>query len=283
MICEYCNTKLSNKYALASHQSRAKYCLSIQRSLNIDNIESKLQVCSYCKINVSNLQRHEETCKMKDKYVIEKYERILDTVKQEHMETVKMFNFILDRKNDDIHELEKRIAGLESGLQSYKDMHDRSQACVERIAEQPKNTKIMNTTNINMTPLDLSNENVSKAFVNFTRNHLYDGQKGVAEFVADNLLTDENGDSMYTCVDSSRRMFKYVDKDGNVIKDMHARKLTNSISSEVIDKATKIYQSIPDKSPDNITRRHFTNGYDEIKDLQTNNSKFKTSLAERIV
>jgi hypothetical protein len=60
-------------------------------------------------------------------------------------------------------------------------------------------------------------------------NHVVNGQKGLAKFVKDNLLTDENGKLTYLCSDPSRHIFRYKDETGEIKKDVEAKKLTNYI------------------------------------------------------
>ena len=42
----------------------------------------------------------------------------------------------------------------------------------------------------------------------FTVNHVVDGQKGLAKFMVDTILTDEEGNLLYVCTDASRNIFK---------------------------------------------------------------------------
>ena len=63
--------------------------------------------------------------------------------------------------------------------------------------------------------------------INYNLEYFLDGQKGVARFVVDNILKDEDNNLKYLCTDASRSTFKYKDKLGNIQKDYEAKRLTN--------------------------------------------------------
>ena len=42
-----------------------------------------------------------------------------------------------------------------------------------------------------------------------TINHIVDGQKGIANFVKETMLIDDNGIPKYICTDPSRNIFKF--------------------------------------------------------------------------
>ena len=51
---------------------------------------------------------------------------------------------------------------------------------------------------------------------------MYNGMSDLAQFVKDHDITLEDGSIVYTCFDKARKIFKYKDKDGNIIKDPKA-------------------------------------------------------------
>jgi len=96
--------------------------------------------------------------------------------------------------------------------------------------EKPTNNITNNTINISSS-LDFNNINKVKNIINenYTINYAVNGQKGLAQFVVDKILTDENGKLIYICTDPSRQIFKYKDNFGEIKKDVEAKKLTNYI------------------------------------------------------
>ena len=79
------------------------------------------------------------------------------------------------------------------------------------------------------TPLDFNDKDKVREIINskFNMDYIIDGQKGIAKFAVDHVLTDENGDLKYICTDPSRQIFKYKDIHGDIQKDVEAAKLTN--------------------------------------------------------
>ena len=193
MDCQYCKKTFSSKSSLNNHQKTAKYCLKLQDS-NMEIVNFK---CEYC-----------------DKYF---------TIKQH------LSNHLLackEKKDKELQEKDILIAELRVELRTYKDDHE----FIKRMAEKPKTVTNNNTLNIT-TSIDFNDLDKVK---NVIENKLdikdvIDGQKGLARFVKNNLLTDDNGSLNYKCSDSSRCMFKYKDISGEIKKDLEAKKLTEYI------------------------------------------------------
>jgi len=108
---------------------------------------------------------------------------------------------------------------------------------LDRIANKAidKPTTTNNTTTNNIltiaSPIDFNDIDKAKYIIdnNLDINYVVDGQKGLARFVKDKILTDDNGKLTYLCSDSSRNVFKYKDNTGEIKKDVEAKKLTKYI------------------------------------------------------
>ena len=106
---------------------------------------------------------------------------------------------------------------------------------LDKIANKAIDRPIINTTN--NTTLNIASfmdfndiDKIKNAIENkLDINHIIDGQKGLAHFVKDNILTDDTGKLLYICTDPSRQIFKYKDSTGEIKKDVEAKKLTNYI------------------------------------------------------
>lgn len=269
MQCEYCDAKFMNKYSLVSHQKRAKYCLDIQRKMNKE-LDDKLVKCCYCSIVISDITRHKLTCKMKDKYLLEQANKQLEEYKLD----IEML------KNETIR-LREQVLVLSSNLQIYKDMHDRSQSCVEDIAKQPKITKTIKkikNTNITMSPLIFTDEVINNAMINFNISHVSEGQQGVARFVHQYLLTDKDGNLNYICADPSRAMFNYADEKFIVNRDFKAKKLTNMLSTGIISKTKSMVGPIIEKDSTSKEAIIALDNMCDIINMTHNNSKFVKEL-----
>ena len=75
---------------------------------------------------------------------------------------------------------------------------------------------------------------------NLTIEHIIDGQKGVANFIREYMLLDDNGIPKYICTDPSRQVFKYKDTNGEIKKDVEAKKLTRLLIRAGLRKYTAI-------------------------------------------
>ena len=96
-----------------------------------------------------------------------------------------------------------------------------------------KTTTVNNINNkiLNISPLDLNNSEKIKSILEtkFDHNYVIEGQKGVAQFLVDHYLKDDEGKLKYVCTDPSRQIFKYRDDLGDIQKDVKAKKLTKTL------------------------------------------------------
>ena len=246
-ICEFCIKEFNTISSLNRHKVHAKYCLKIQ-----NNIQDEKQFkCSYCDKILSSKQRldsHKLSCK----------------------------------KLNENKEMENKIIMLESQLEIYKKISEDNHECIKDIAKQPKTytQQIQNNNNryLNLSPLNLTAEYVKDQVENnFTKNNFLEGQKGVAEFVFDNLLKDVNGKSKYICDDSSRHKYSYKTEDGQIMVDLRAKKLTDMIKNDIIKKSNDIISNEMKKTDDML---NYMGKILDINNMRTDdNGKFLSRLS----
>ena len=241
MECLFCKKNLSSKYNLSYHQKTNKKCLSIQEVENNNIIEVKLSTCDFCNKSFTsqNLKVHLSICKIKtehdnkkkleeenEKKIVElkkENEKKIDELKKEYEKKLKKQKKLLQIKDIEICKLQKE---LEVKDEIYDDEHK----TIKTIALQPRNnTNNNNNTNI-IGNLNLDDTEKIKNVIetNFTADDILDGQKGLANFAVRNILKDEHGNLLYACTDSSRKMFKFRNLDGQIIKDVNTQKLTDA-------------------------------------------------------
>ena len=119
---------------------------------------------------------------------------------------------------------------------------------------------------------------------NLTINHVVDGQKGLANFVRETMLLDANGISKYVCTDPSRHIFKYKDTNGEIKKDVEAKKLTSSLVKGGIRKKTAIigndWLESEENSNDYLQKLELMMEFQHnIHKLGDNNTEFRKELA----
>lgn len=219
-ICNFCNSKLSSKNSLYTHQKQSKSCLIIQG-------KHSLYAC-LCGSEFSTKYRfikHQKMCK----HCIE---QDLDF----------KYNLLQEKYKEAL----KRIAQLEEQLKHKDD------TITSLASEAIRNAKpsVLNKTNmyINMlTPLP-SQDRINQIIQNgFERKYFIRGQVGLAEFINDSLVKDDENSMYYlVCSDTSRQVFRFKDAHGNVIKDPCMKQFTNMIAEPVKLKTEEHLKTIED-------------------------------------
>ena len=240
--CSICEKKLCTKQYLEIHS----------RKCGIKETKEKdIFKCEYCDKILStkqNLTNHLSVClEKKDKELNELKNRIDSELKEHTQKELKD----LRELREEIFEKDKIMIKINTQLENYKEQLEKQeenykeqlekqeeqikylQEKLDKIANKAidRPTNVTNTTNNNnlniMSSLDFNNfDRIKDAIENkFTVNHVVDGQKGLAKFMVDTILTDEEGNLLYVCTDASRNIFKYKNTDGEINKDVEAKKL----------------------------------------------------------
>ena len=208
IACEYCNYQFKNKSSLNYHQKNTKYCLEIQGKTHSN---FKCDTCNKFLSSKNKLESHKNICMIK-KLSDQKEKELKDKIIIEITAENKNYKEQIEQQKEQIKDLQKTIERM--GLKAI---------------ERPTTT---NNNTLNITSfMDFDNMDKIKNAIEdkLNINYVVDGQKGLANFVKDNLLTDDAGKLLYICTDPSRHIFKYKDSSGEVKKDVEAKKLTNYI------------------------------------------------------
>jgi hypothetical protein len=143
-------------------------------------------------------------------------------------------------------------------------------------------TNLITVTNNNF--LNLSQEHIKKVLAEkLDFNVVYAGQAGLAKFVVDYMLTDEDGNVIYHCVDPSRQTFEFIDEKGEKVRDVKAEKLIQSLlKGDVIrlglEEAAKGWNT--DDSSLNLERTTvFGPKVSEYAELNRNNTVFRSKVS----
>ena len=276
MECQFCKKVLSSKGNLNYHKKTSKTCLKIQQKESTQDIEIELTTCDYCNKSFSTQNFRKHLCKNKI---------ISDTKKEKDLEFKKItekkeleFQRILEKKDLEIEKLQTEIK-LKDEI--YKDEHK----TIRKLALQPKTTTNNNTNTNNI--VGSFNMNDTEKIKNIIQNEfcmddIIEGQKGLAKFAVSKMLRDEHGNLCYVCTDPSRKIFKYKNVDGKVIKDIDSQKLTNAfIDSEIkniTNCKTMSYWTKEDGSQDSEKFSCMSLPASEIMNLKFDNSSFRDQL-----
>jgi hypothetical protein len=253
--CEFCSKTFFKKSNLVVHQRTARYCLNTRQLDKID-----VFICTVCDKSLASkrsLETHTKTCKLKKE--------------KEHDDT-----------KAEINSLKLRIAELEAVNKILLADKEKSQACVEEIAKQPKTTTNNKTTNkvSILTPLDLSQERLKELVeANFTNSHMLEGQKGVARFTVEHVIRNEQGNLQYICTDTARHTFRFKDGDTE-IKDIRGKRLSTALAPPVIDKSGRLGLEAIRANPDLFTV--YSDTITRIKDMGGDDSEFRGELASMV-
>lgn len=310
--CEFCEKIFISKYSLNNHQKKAKYCLEKQ------GLVSSIKCNSCDKLFGSNerLNEHISICK-KRKEMIQNEQHKSELYKLDMQ--IKERDKIIERYAQELREkdkvIERHIQELkeerDKHIQELKDMLENANKTITEIAKQPKTTNT-NTTNIKgnqnikniLTNNDKYQENTSREYIISVADHIdsqnmenyfWKGQRGMAQFVIENIVKTEDGQMVLCCTDLTRHRFKYIDEKNEIKEDVEARTFTQKVAGPTKEVFEKVYHNIQGDIEEKIvnkdseydsgflsTKRAMANKtYSEIKDIDNNqkNSEYKKELS----
>ena len=237
--CQYCDKILSSKQNLEIH---IKKCEIIE-----EKIEFKCEYCLKILSTKQILENHKHSCNIKKEKEQKEYKERTDKEQKEYKERIdKELKELKEKLEQQKKELKEKLEQqkkelkdeykeqLEKKEEQIKNLQDKLEKLAAKAIDRPT-TIVSNTTTNNhlniATSIDFNDVDKIKYIIdnNLNINHVVDGQKGIALFVKQNILTDENGNSKYICTDQSRSIFKYKDSTGEIKKDLEAKKLTDYI------------------------------------------------------
>ena len=215
--CDYCNKSFSTKPNLTAHLKKAKYCINTRDENSTKNIIT--YECNKCfKSFTSNHGRnkHQEKCKyINNDSVVEILKNQLNEINQQNRDLQNNLNKLADK-------------AVSKSTTS--------------IINNNKDNKIVNQYN-HVQSLDLSKEHLEKVInENMRFKHVCKGRKGFVDLVSNNILKDENGQSLAWCPDYTRKMVKYKDTDGDIVTDPKAYNIITSVAPLVEKKIREVKQ-----------------------------------------
>ena len=283
--CQFCNKNFSVKSSLKTHQKSAKYCIKIQNDLNKQNKDVISFNCEFCKKNFTSKHRYEghmDICVSKLKKIIDNKDKIIENKDKELIQVIENKDAELKVANDRINELELKLKTQR--LEIENELYKQDRDTITELAKQPKITNNTQNKIIVATPLDLSSNRLSSIIdSNLSEEHLTMGQKGIAQFAYNNFLKDDEGKLKYVCTDPSRQIFQYKNKEGDMEKDVRASKLTKALcDADIKHKSHEILSDFI-RDGDNESVLEYIKHYQNIRDMETDNSDFSKELTSLVV
>jgi hypothetical protein len=231
IICNICNTKISNKRDIIKHQKTEK-CQNVKRFNTLINKNNQYEI------------------------EINKQQEIIKNLNN-NIENLNLnFQNELDKKDNMILTLENKIKSLEEKSEEYRKI-------VEKAAT--KSTKIVNNNNNNKNTYNHNNylNYISKEPLKFselqqkisnlvTTKTIMFNNDDFNDHITKNMLRDENGKDKILCTDINRKNFTYKDeKSGKLISDPELERLREQlikgsssklIKKDLLDKLIKKYE-----------------------------------------
>jgi hypothetical protein len=239
--CEYCDFKTLTKFGLKSHLCKNKTEFEIkQENLKLKTETKKIE---------KTIKLLEKQIRTQSKTNDEEKERLflLQVELNQEKERVLLLNSELNKSREEYeiklkeatNNFEKERSKLEEKIKTH-EVH--LFALSSKATTTTSNVRINNVYN-NLETLDLNEDKIRRAVEdNFTDTHFNDGVKGVARFTKDYILkTNEEGKTKYICSDTSRGIFKYLDENGLLQKDVKASRLKNSIQAPISKKSYNMF------------------------------------------
>lgn len=300
MDCNHCHKNFKNIYSLTKHQKTAKYCLVLQGK--IEEMNDEIYMCGYCKKTLSTkytLDAHINICldgiKIKqiekeqkeqshqlhikeEKHKIELQERIIELEEKHTLDIVELedrYKIILKEQEE---KYELRIKDLNETIK---------QICIKAVEKPTKTLNTINNVNNNMVFFNLSQDEIREKCIQFGPERCK-SIKDIANYTIENILTDDNGQLMYSCADASRHIFKFIDSNGNTVKDPNATKLISQIRPIFDEKCASLKDKInyhrEDKQRDlsktqNINSKNYIRKeLEDCKDYEDKLGKLETNI-----
>jgi hypothetical protein len=223
MNCIFCNKIFANKSSLNNHKKTAKYCLVLQHK-NQDTISFDCEFCEKKFTTKQILNTHLLSCKNKDFEM--KYKTLLNDKEKNYEDLLKEFKYFKKDKEKEIFFLKEQNSKQEEQI---KDLVSKLDKIANKAIDRPTITNNTVNNKIELQSFPTQMEIDRKIESQFNDKYLWDGIKGVAQFVFDHIVKLEDGSMAYACFDTSRQIFKYKDENGNEIKDPKAIKLRRMI------------------------------------------------------
>jgi hypothetical protein len=311
MECEYCKRVLSCKSSLNYHIKTNKKCKKLRDISTSTDLLENLYICSGCDksfTTVYNLKIHTNTCNALIKVNVsddklfkantslseiknkleeveidnEYYKAEIEKLKIEHMVELQNQTNMLQQKEVELCEKDTCIAELNAKIELYKEFSNSSKGVSTNTVNNTVTTN-NNVNNIIVSSLDIMEDptKLNRLIEQYySTDYFIEGQIGVAKFSNDHLVTDEKGNKLYICTDTSRNSFKYKNAKGDIVKDPHGNKFAgNLLDNGLKDMARKHSNALLAKDHDftNVTSKFF-----EIDDMCKDTKKFCKHLGSLV-
>ena len=276
VTCQYCKKTISNEGNLKRHY-KTKACLATRTPTEASAAFEDRYKCGDCNKyfrTPQTLKSHQKICVSRLASLIDQKDKMIEKQAAEKDE-------IISSQAAKIAELQEYIKHIRLEVQlemlrKNEKNYERARDVIEKIAQQPKST----TNNLILSVIDTSQEAINSAVEQYyDRNHFFTGQKGVADFAREHILTDTHAQLGYVCTDVSRGTFKHMDEEGKVVKDVKAVSLTKKLARPIKSKAGVMAVELVEEYKEDAEMLAAVNeNCQELCSIDEDNTKFYTQL-----
>ena len=280
MECDFCKRTFSSKSNLLNHQKTTKYCIEMQGK------QPTYFECEFCNKKFTSHQNQiEHSCKERERENnIKQQKEFEHNIKNKYELKIKELEYLIINRDERIKGFESIINEKNEYIAKIEARLDKFETTVVTLASEPKTTKTTNNVVLNNNTLNLSKEHVTKVLEeHFTKEVAAGGQKRLAEMVYEKMLKGPDGKSSYVCVDPSRQTFEFTNNDGDVERDVKAKKLTKAlINSDIQKKAAEVGNQIWTKADGHVDSTLYEYCSQKVMELacfERDDSKFRSELS----
>lgn len=248
-VCSICQRVLTNKSNLTKHvRCVHRRSNNTVEEMDISELKCPATLCAFITMYGSELKRHQQKCP------IIHAESIWREQHAKEMQHEKA------RADLELSQYKLMVASLRAENEILTRELEKAQSSANRLAEQAVNrpTLVSNTHNTVKITNYLSDFETYKrqtdpdhvrllVDTHFDERYFFDGQQGLARFIADYIIRSQDGKMIMVCTDTSRKRFRFVNADSQLEEDLRARILTKKLSVPVKEVCVKIFDRIMER------------------------------------
>lgn len=310
--CDKCFVILKHKQTLERHLKRCKTKKEDEEKRREENEKNekklreentsllkgmydlKCEIYSLKEVHILNLET------LKSEIEVLKKELLKKT--NDHIEEMENITGHYLASKTDIEGLRKETEGLRTINSLLKIQNNKHIEKLYKMADTPKvlnqntinNTKLnsstVNNNVIQLQPFDLNDEKIEALFTSTFDNlsneefegYMKGGQQGIASAVINEVFLKNGENTSYHTSDASRHIFEYKNRDGQVVKDNKAFRLSKLIHSKVIERTKDVTKKHLSETNDYDLKNLINQRLTDISTLPKDNKKFCNQLVKMI-
>ncbi len=248
--CNHCNYKTNKICNFTRHLNRWGACrdhrykeMLVENRELVDRMERKeREHFEALRYKTKELEKKTKEFSKTLRCKTKEFSKTLRCKTKEFSETLRCKTKELEKKTKELERRDKEISLLRKKLQRKNN----------KIAtlESKKATHITNINNNNLIQFILDTKFFQDRIDDYTRDDYMNAVQGAVRFAV-SALNDGDG-KRYICSDPARRIFKYVDENGQCVTDIGGARVWDAMKGPVTAKAEKTRDDLLAEHPENF-------------------------------